>query len=168
LLKLQAGLADAESKASFTKMLYKVKEKWNNLEKSCNPDPNAAPIFYAWFCQHKADVIKLSVLPEVRQQAGCANPSSFFTTNSSESMNHIIKQEVEWKERSLKTIVADQVSESERAVIGCGEWHSTAEYKHLKVPESSWFFDMTDAAKKLHMKSVSLQSSYEGSSVIRE
>lgn len=37
------------------------------------------------------------LLPQVRQQAGCKNPSRLFTTNSSESLNHVIKMEVEWK-----------------------------------------------------------------------
>ncbi len=33
----EAGLADADSEASFTKSLEGVEAKWNNLEMSCNP-----------------------------------------------------------------------------------------------------------------------------------
>lgn len=67
---------------------------------------------------------------EVRSQAGCKDPTHFFTTNSSESLNHMIKLEVEWKEShltkmidSLKSITSDHNSELEKAVIGRGERH---------------------------------------------
>jgi len=45
------------------------------------------------------------VLPEVRRQAGCKDPTRLYTTNNSESMNHIIKREVEWKERQLPDLI---------------------------------------------------------------
>ena len=117
----ERGLVDAESQSLFTKMLDSVQTRWNNLKKSC--DASKLPLFHSWFCKYKAEVILKSVLPEARSQAGCQNPTSHFTTNCSESMNHVIKQEVEWKEsklprliETLKTIVSDQVMELERAV----------------------------------------------------
>ncbi len=156
----EAGLADADSEASFAKSLKQVEAKWNNLEMSCNPS-EAAPQFHAWFCRYKAEEIAKCVLPKARRQAGCVDPTSFFTTNSSESLNHVIKQEVEWKEsqlpqliESLKSITNDQNSEVEKAVVGRGEWHFTPQYKSLVVTESCWFSRMSDAAKKLHMNKV--------------
>ena len=48
-----------------------------------------------------------------------------FTTNASESINNVIKQEVQWKENKLpvaiehlKAIVNRHTSEMEKAVIG--------------------------------------------------
>ena len=64
----------------------------------------------------------------MRSKAGCKDPTSFFTTNSSESLNHLIKQKVEWKEsqlpkliESLKAIMNDQRSELQRVVVNRGE-----------------------------------------------
>ena len=101
------------------------------------------------------------VLPGVRSKAGCKDPTHYFTTNSSESLNHLIKQEVEWKEsqlpkliNSLKAITSDHYSELEKAVINRGEWHFTAQYGSLVVSELLWFSQMSDAAKKQHMKRV--------------
>ena len=98
----------------------------------------------------------MCALPEVRHQAGCKDPTHLYTTNSSESMNHIIKWEVKWKERQLpdliespKSIANDQISQLEKALISWGEWHLTPQYKNLIVTESCWFSKMSDTAKKV-------------------
>ena len=82
------------------------------------------PQFHGWFCQYKADEIVKCVLPKARRQAGCKDPKCLFTTNNSESLNHVIKQEVAWKKKkipqlidSLKAIVTDHISNLEKAVI---------------------------------------------------
>ena len=156
----ESGLADAQSEVLFRKSLERLNARWNNLEKSCNPG-DKEPQFHAWFCRYKADDIVKCVLPSVRSKAGCKDPTHFFTTNSSESLNHLIKQEVEWKESqlpklidSLKAITNDHYSELEKAVLNRGEWHFTAQYGSLLVSESLWFSQMSDAAKKQHMKKV--------------
>ena len=156
----ESGLADAQSEALFRKSLDRLKVRWNNLEKSCNSN-ETEPQFHAWFCRYKAEDIIKCVLPVVRSKAGYKNPTCFFTTNSSESLNHLIKQEVEWKESqlpklidSLKAIANDHHSELEKAVINRGEWHFTAQYESLVVSEYSWFSQMSDAAKKQHMKKI--------------
>jgi len=59
--------------------------KSNNLEKSCNLS-GAQPKFFKWFLRYKADDIKKCVLLEIRQKAGF-DGSSFFTTNTSESLS---------------------------------------------------------------------------------
>ena len=46
---------------------------------------------------HNAKDIVECVLPEVRSKAGLTDPCRHFTTNNSESLNHVIKQEVNWK-----------------------------------------------------------------------
>ena len=61
----------------------------------------------------------------MRSKVGCKDPTCFFTTNSSEYLNHIIKQEVECKLPklidSLKATVNDHHSELEKAVVSHGE-----------------------------------------------
>ena len=51
----ESGLLDAASSESFWKSLHRVKECWNNLERSC--DPSKDPVFHNWFCKHKANEI---------------------------------------------------------------------------------------------------------------
>ena len=157
----QMGLADAESEVAFTESLQRLKVKWNNLEKSCTPS-EGEPQFHTWVCHYKAEEIMKCVLPGARRREGCKDPTSFFTTNSSESLNHVIKQEVEWKEsqlpqliQSLKSIANDQICQLEKAIVGWGEWHFTPQYSSLVVTESHWFSGMSTAAKELHMKKVS-------------
>lgn len=60
----------------------------------------------------------------MRSQAGL-DPSKVFTTNSSESINHDIKQEVQWKESKLPTLIehlkaitAQHQTELQKAIVG--------------------------------------------------
>ena len=99
-------------------------------------------------------------LPEVRTKAGI-NPLQHFTINTSESLNHIIKLEVEWKENKLpnlidhlKNIVDRQKSELEKSIVGRGQWCFTEEYIHLSVSEASWFSQMSTEAKKRHISKI--------------
>ena len=59
------------------------------------------------------------------------------STNSSESLHHIIKQEVERKETKfyilIKTIIDDQICQNEKAVINQGEWCFAQEYSTLVI-----------------------------------
>ncbi len=45
----ESGLIDANSAEAFWKLLSRVKERWNNLERSCNPLSDTQ--FYDWFCK---------------------------------------------------------------------------------------------------------------------
>ena len=124
---------------------------------------SVTPQFHAWFCEHKAEDFKKNILPEVRLFAGFKG-SSFFTTNCSESLNHVIKQEVQWKENKLpkliddlKSITDDQIRETEKVIIGQGEWRFSDHYSSLMVSNVSWFSQMSDGAKSIHIKKVFCQ-----------
>ena len=88
---MQLGLIDSEDMPHFDSTLLSLREKWNNLERSCVPAANE-PVFHSWFTENHAPIIKASILPEIRKQA---QVTAHFTTNNSESMNSIIKKEVE-------------------------------------------------------------------------
>ena len=138
------GLANAgESEAALTESLQRVKVKWSNLEKSYTLSKQEHQ-FHAWFSYYKADEIMTYFLPGARCRAGCKDPTSFFT-NSSESLNHVIKQEVEWKESQLP-LQNDQISQLEKATVGRGEWHFTSQYNSLMVTEFSVCSHVTDTA----------------------
>ena len=89
--------------------------------------------------KYKALDIKKCVLPAVRVKAGL-NPTQKFTTNISESLNHVIKQEVEWKENKLpvlishlKSITEQHDEELKKAVISRGEWTFITAFKHYRL-----------------------------------
>ena len=156
---LEVGLIDAESEGKFYTALKRLKDKWNNLERSFVGEGSSPPQFYDWFLKYKVSSIITCVLPEVRKRAGM-NGTCHFTTNTSESINNVIKQEVQWKENKLpvliehlKSIVVRQRSEVEKAVIGRGEWNFVSLYDSLKVADQQWF-SMPQNAKELHMKKV--------------
>ena len=95
--------------------------------------------------KYKVSDIKDCVLPAVRAKAGL-DPTQKFTTNISESINHVIKQEMEWKENKLpvlidhfEAITEQHVEELKKAVIGHGEWKFTLAFKHLEIPQATWF-----------------------------
>lgn len=98
------------------------------------------------------------VLPSVRMKAGLKDSSLHFTTNCSESLNHVIKKQVDWKENKLPMLIeslSDHYKEEhEKAVVGRGEWQFVAEYCHLQVSEATWFSQMNAASKEKHMKAV--------------
>ena len=80
------------------------------------------------FLKYKASDIKECVLPAVRVKAGLSSTNKF-TTNISESINHVIKQEVNWKENKLpvlidhlKAITEQHDEKLEKAITGRGEW----------------------------------------------
>jgi len=152
------GLIDSNSEASFDTALEHLNHRWNNLERSCISS-TANQRFYFWFLKYKAADIKACVLPSVRVKAGFDSTCKF-TTNMSESINHVIKQEVDWKESKLpvlidhlKTVVHKHVNEFQRAVIARGEWKFISPYKHLQIPQAIWFLKNSEFKEK-HMKKV--------------
>lgn len=135
-----AGLVDAKSESAFRAALGRLKCRWNNLERSCSSG-SSGPEFHSWFCKFKAEDITKCALPSVRVQAG-ADSDHLFTTNTSESMNHVIKAEVEWKESKLPSLIShlnklimQHQAKMEKAIIGRGEWCLCSQYAFLQVPE---------------------------------
>lgn len=155
----EAGLVDAKSESAFRAALVRLKCRWSNLERSCSSG-NADAEFHSWFCKFKADDIIKCALPSVRIQAG-ADPHRLFTTNSSESLNHVIKGEVEWKENKLPSLIShlsklamQHQAEMEKAIIGRGEWCLCSQYASLQMSESAWFSSMKPEEKQKHLKKV--------------
>ena len=156
----EKGLVDSESPEVFKNALARLESRWNNLESSVS---ERDPQFHSWFAQYKADIIANSVLPPVREKAGYVSGKigEKFTTNVSESLNHVIKQEVEWKESKLpilvehlKAITNQHEAEMEKAVIGRGEWRFIELYKHFEVDDRIWFPKTSLECRQKHMKKI--------------
>ena len=78
------------------------------------------------------------MLKETRIKAGLGNPPSYFTTNSSESVNALLKNKVEYKKselpeflEKLRSVINEQEKELERAIIDRGKYQLCDEYKNL-------------------------------------
>ena len=70
---------------------------------------------------HKARDFTECALPKVRTKPG-VDPLHHFTTNASESLNYVIKLEVEWKENKLPNLIDHLKNivdrELEKSIVG--------------------------------------------------
>ena len=79
---------------------------------------------YDCFLQHKALVLKTTMIKSIREEAYLGLPLEPFTTNASETINSVIKAHVNYKPSQvtefvvkLKELIDEQEQEIERAVI---------------------------------------------------
>ena len=152
------GLVDSASNEEFNKKLQMLEKRWNEIE-SCNPQ--ITPGFHGWFLQYKADIMKSTMLRPVREEAGLGSPPQQFTTNPSEAVNSVIKNQVGYKSHQLiefvdhlKAVVDEQYREVERAIIGRGKYRLKEQYSFLQVSEERWF-KMNGKQRLDHVRRVS-------------
>ena len=96
--------------------------------------------FVDWFLSNKSPVLRDTMLCSVRQECGLSCPPEPFTTNSSESINALLKQKVNYKKSELpdfidiiKQVIDEQQREVERAIIRRGKYKLRAQYSILEV-----------------------------------
>ena len=95
---IKEGLADAKSSTEFDANLKSLRFKWDDLEK-CNRVPSETGYsFYEWFIFYKAELMKKSMIREVREYCGIPLIKTLngdmveeFTTNVAENANSQIK-----------------------------------------------------------------------------
>ena len=115
-----------------TQKLPVLETRWKDIE-AC--DSQIIPGFYDWFVQHKLDMIKSTMLRPVREEAGLGCPPQPFTTNPSEAVNAVNKNQVNYKSHQLiqfiehlKEVIDEQDREVERAITGRGKYHFKEQY----------------------------------------
>ena len=152
------GLVDSASNEDFSTKLLILEKRWNEIE-TCNSQ--ITPGFHGWFLQYKADIMKHTMLRPVREEAGLGSPPQTFTTNASEAVNSVIKNQVGYKSHQLiqfvdhlKAVVDEQYREIERAIIGRGKYRLKKQYSFLQVSEERWF-KMNESQRLDHIKKVS-------------
>ena len=86
------------------------------------------------------------MLRSMREKAGLGSPPTPYYTNEVESKNRVLKEAVFYKSSQLpdfiqkmKSVLEQQKSEIERAVVNTGEYRLRVEYRHLSVESSKWF-----------------------------
>ena len=119
----QEGLVDSKDAEDFNDRLEACKETWRKRE-SLSPNSNHSS-FFEYFSQYYAQVIRHSMLKDVRTVAGLGYPPSKFSTNTSESINAVMKRKVDYKETSwpeyndsMKELVQQQRDEVLRSLSG--------------------------------------------------
>ena len=60
--------------------------------------------FVTWFYQHKYSLLKQSMLKYIRRKAGLGDPPGPFTTNSSESINSLLKSRMDYKKNECTKV----------------------------------------------------------------
>ena len=155
---LYEGLIDASTPEEFEYQLDYLQDKWGDE----TGQDELVVEFFAWFRKYKAEMIKHSMIKEVREQAGLGYPPARFTTNASESLNAVLKAGVQYKKSELpafiqklqKLVVDEQEREFERAIIDRGKYRLQAQFSHLQVPELKWFSQMSEQQRASHLKKV--------------
>lgn len=93
------GLVDCSSHDEFQQKLMMLKEHWEVFE---DRDGDGS---YEWFNEHKAPVVKETMLKQIREDAGLGCPPQSFTTNASETANFILKNKLDYKHSQLLEFV---------------------------------------------------------------
>ena len=114
--------------------------------------------FVTWFQNHKAPVVKDSMLRSVREECGLGSPPSQFTTNACKTANSMLKNQVNYKRsdminflQKLNDLIREQEREVERAIIGRGKYELRPQYQSFHVPETKWFA-MSTLQREQHLR----------------
>ena len=85
------------------------------------------------------------MLKNICSDVGLGFPPDIFTTNSSESLNAVIKRRLNYKEsewpefsEAMKQLVLSQRDETIRALSGHGQYQLDKEYAYLIVSPQQW------------------------------
>ena len=150
------GLVDAVSEEEFDRGVQSLCRKWEQYD---TDEKGPLHLFSRWFKTYKCHIIKKTMLHLVRMRAG--NPPIAFTTNASESINALLKNQVEFKRSDvpvfldqLQSAIDEQQKEVERAIIDAGKYKFRDQFKHLIKSEEEWFFRMSLIQKQNHIKRI--------------
>ena len=97
------GLVDCTSEEAFDTMLQHLKKVWNEYETLFAPSSGLQ--FYAFFSRYQADVVNYHMRRDLRESAGLGSPPAIFTTNSSESINAVVKEKLNVSNTNGPTLI---------------------------------------------------------------
>jgi hypothetical protein len=145
------GLIDCESEDIFTATLNYLIDAWHAIV----PDR-----FIAWF-QTVIPEILSSMLAPVQEKAGLGKPPLPFYNYRSESINHVIKEGVQYKKQdlpdfilSLQNIISSQIEMIKLAIFRRGNYKFIEDLKYLEIDEDIWLYKMNETQKKNHFAKV--------------
>ena len=82
---------------------------------------------------------------KARQKTNLLLPDSHWTNNNCESLNHVLKQKLDWRPKKLvelieklHEVVIQQFSEEKRAIFGMGEFYLDESFQKFCVSRDVW------------------------------
>ena len=97
------------------------------------------------------------------------NLKTYWTNNNSESMNHVIKQKIQWKPcnlveliENLHELVKQQYKEARRALVGYGKYELCTEFSQFKLTPSKWVLLTTREREKIFLNFLSSKKPWSG------
>lgn len=152
--RYEEGLVDSTSVADFHTRLQNCEETWNARELSYQRPGQAS--FFEYFVHTYSSIFEHTMLRNIRTDVGLGFPPDIFTTNSSESLNAVIKKRLNYKEsewpefnEAMKQLVLAQRDEVIRALSGRGQYQLDREYAHLIVSPQQWIRMKPEQRKEL-------------------
>ena len=116
-----------------------------------------APVLFMVRTPYSDMVMKDNMITPVREKAGLGCPPEFYTQNTPECCNSMVKKNAgkkkEWADFciSLESAVQSQENEFVKAVNDMGEFRLSLDFKHLQIDADKWI-GMTSAQRDLHIK----------------
>ncbi len=148
------GLVDKESEEAFDVSLGRLHKRWEKL----------APGFHEWF-NHQAESFRHSMILPVRESAQLGSPPSQFTNNPNESLNSVVKHWVGFRKSSwpafvqkLQKLVEAQLSETDKALFGCGDYSLTSKFASFEIDAVTWH-RMSSVQRKTHLRKMAVHMS---------
>ena len=154
----QLRLVDADDQKDYLAKVASLQRRWDSLELSnCRVPVTEAvePKFYKWFLKYKSEDMCTTMIKCVREKGGLTNEEQFYT-NTSESINEVLKDKVAFKKCKLNQfvdhmleVVRRQEKEMKKAICRLGDWRMHPQYLHLEKPHDVWF-SMSSDDRKVH------------------
>ncbi|XP_062568607.1 uncharacterized protein LOC134230774 [Saccostrea cucullata] len=137
------GLVDCMSYEEFDHELQNLCAKWKSLHQNGN-------LFFKYFVEFKAELIKSCMSAELRSLSGLGFLPKPYNQNANECMNSVIKSDLKKEGHhskinekevvlALEKIVKRQEAEVKLSLIGKGEYRLKKEYQHLQVPDNIYW-----------------------------
>ena len=94
--RYEEGLVDSTSTEDIHVCLQNCEEAWNARELG-HQCPRQVQ-FFEYLVNHYSSIFENTILKNIRSDVGLGFPPNIFTTNSSESLNAVIKKRLNYKE----------------------------------------------------------------------
>ena len=96
---------------------------------------------------------------KVTEPASAGRIGRRWTNNNCESINHVLKQAIEWKSKSLldftlsvSELVDSQFTDLRRALVGPGEYRLADDYSRFRVDKATWATKTADERNRLYRR----------------
>lgn len=139
----EMGLLDATSEDMFDAILASLQEPWAKREKN----ESRTSSFHTWMLQ-RSQMMKDSMIADVRTRAGLGHPPDKFYTNDSENTNRRLRHKTGDKElgetaftQAVRELIEDeQETEVVLTMFGGSQLYQFKEpFRKLEIPRDVWF-----------------------------